>query len=88
VPLLPNRLSYPELIPPHLHSTCLYDDDGHLADRLCEMIAMLPVLKRIDFRAIVARYDWSYMATLYDAAFADVVTTRSYGTISGTNQCR
>jgi hypothetical protein len=43
------------------------------------MIAMLPDLKRIDFRAIVAGYDWSCMAARYDAAFADVVTTRGYG---------
>ena len=26
-PLLPNRLSYPELIPPSLHAACLYDDE-------------------------------------------------------------
>lgn len=81
VPLLPDRLSYPELIPTHLHPTCLYPDDDHLADRLCEMIGMLPALKRIDFRATVAGYDWSYMAARYDAAFTDVVTARGYGTI-------
>ena len=88
VPLLPDRLSYPELIPSHLHSACLYDNDDHLADRLCEMIAVLPVLKRIDFRAIVAGYDWSCMATRYDTAFADVLTARGYGTISGAGWCR
>ncbi len=26
-PVLPNRLSYPELIPPELHAACLYDGD-------------------------------------------------------------
>lgn len=81
VPLLPDRLSYPELIPLHLHPTCLYPDDDHLADRLCEMIAMLPALKRIDFRATVTGYDWSCMAARYDAAFTDVVTARGYGTM-------
>ena len=29
-PLLPNRLSYPELIPPELHSACLYNDEDDL----------------------------------------------------------
>jgi hypothetical protein len=34
-------------------------------------------------RAIAAGYDWSHMAARYDAAFADVVAGRSYGTIAG-----
>ena len=49
---------------------------------------MLPDLKRIDFRAIVAGYDWSCMAARYDTAFADVLTARGYGTISGVGWCR
>lgn len=72
VPLLPRRLSYPELIPPHLHPFCLYDDDAQLADRLSETIAALPALRALDFRSIAARYDWSQMAARYDAAFASV----------------
>jgi glycosyltransferase involved in cell wall biosynthesis len=30
-PLLPNRLSYPELIPAELHPACLYADEDDLA---------------------------------------------------------
>ncbi|MDW8148188.1 MAG: DUF3524 domain-containing protein [Roseiflexaceae bacterium] len=81
VPLLPRRLSYPELIPSHLHPFCLYDDDSQLADRLSETIAALPSLKTIDFRSIAAQYDWSRMAARYDSAFADVVEGCRYGTI-------
>jgi glycosyltransferase involved in cell wall biosynthesis len=81
-PLLPRRLSYPELIPPHLHPFCFYDDDAQLAGRLSEMMAALPSLREIDFRSLVAQYDWSQMAARYDAAFADVVTRRGYGTIA------
>ncbi|MDW8212198.1 MAG: DUF3524 domain-containing protein [Roseiflexaceae bacterium] len=72
VPVLPRRLSYPELIPSHLHSLCLYDDDSQLVDRLSETIAALPSLKKIDFRSIAAQYDWSQMAARYDSAFASV----------------
>lgn len=85
VPLLPRRLSYPELIPVHLHPFCLYDDDAQLADRLSQTIVALPSLREIDFRSIAARYDWSQMATRYDAAFADVVAGRGYGTMANTN---
>ncbi len=36
-PLLPNRLAYPELIPPGLHSSCLYSNDTALYPRLREL---------------------------------------------------
>ena len=38
-PLLPNRLSYPELIPEAFHSACLYESTGDLANRLCALLA-------------------------------------------------
>lgn len=37
-PLLPNRLAYPELIPPDLHEYCLYPGDRDLYDRLTSFI--------------------------------------------------
>jgi len=37
-PLLPDRLSYPELIPERFHATCLYHDVGELQSRLAELI--------------------------------------------------
>lgn len=82
VPLLPHRLSYPELIPSYLHPYVLYDDDSHLVDRLSETIASLPWLRTIDPRSIAAQYDWSQMAVRYDDVFAGVVARRGYGTIS------
>jgi glycosyltransferase involved in cell wall biosynthesis len=39
LPLLPNRLSYPELIPPEHHSTCLYENQGELVEKLAEAVA-------------------------------------------------
>ncbi|MDZ7792587.1 MAG: glycosyltransferase [Spirochaetia bacterium] len=38
-PLLPQRLSYPELIPPEYHGACLYDDNNELENRLAELIS-------------------------------------------------
>jgi hypothetical protein len=65
VPVLPRRLSYPELLPAEHHDACLYD--GALADRLEATIRDLPALKRRDFHGIAARYDWSLMAPVWDA---------------------
>ena len=38
-PLLPARLSYPELIPPDLHDECLYVSQEDLADRLSAILS-------------------------------------------------
>ncbi|HWQ11911.1 MAG TPA: DUF3524 domain-containing protein [Roseiflexaceae bacterium] len=71
VPVLPRRLSYPELLPPQHHATCLYED-GALAERLQAVIADIETLRTRDFRAVAAPYDWSHMAPRYDAAFERV----------------
>jgi glycosyltransferase involved in cell wall biosynthesis len=66
VPVLPRRLSYPELLPAEHHDVCLYDD-GALADRLEAVIRDLPALEQRDFRGVAARYDWGQMAPRWDA---------------------
>jgi glycosyltransferase involved in cell wall biosynthesis len=38
IPVLPNRLSYPELIPPKLHREVLYADDHELVVRLDQLL--------------------------------------------------
>ena len=42
---------------------------GGLADRLQDVIARLPELRRHGFAAVAARYDWSRLAAQYDAEF-------------------
>lgn len=37
-PLLPDRLAYPELIPPDLHDACLYPSDDALLERLRDLL--------------------------------------------------
>jgi glycosyltransferase involved in cell wall biosynthesis len=71
VPVLPRRLSYPELLPPEFHAACLYDD-GALADRLAATMRDLPALQQRDFRAAVRQYDWKRMAPQWDAAFEHI----------------
>jgi glycosyltransferase involved in cell wall biosynthesis len=68
VPILPNRLSYPEILPPEHHAACLYDGPGDLVAKLRAAIEELPVLKQRNFRAAAAQHDWRYAAPRFDAA--------------------
>ncbi len=72
VPILPRRLSYPELLPAAEHAACLYDGHDDLVEKLHAAILGLPALRERDFRGAAARYDWSVLAPEYDALFASV----------------
>jgi glycosyltransferase involved in cell wall biosynthesis len=69
VPLLPNRLSYPEIVPAQFHQAVLYEQ-GELGDRLRAVLTDLPTARaRIDgLAASMRRFDWSVLAPRYDAA--------------------
>jgi len=49
VPILPRRLSYPELLPSEHHATCLYDDQDELVEKLRAAFRDLLALKARDF---------------------------------------
>ena len=71
-PLLPNRLSYPELIPPALHAACLYSDDDDLfamASRRLQMPRAAPPSLR---RTLWESYAWPVVARAYDQLFAEL----------------
>lgn len=67
-PLLPARLSYPELLPEAFHADCLYHGRPDLMRRLRwalnDSAAARDVARRL--APHVARYDWGTMAPLYD----------------------
>jgi glycosyltransferase involved in cell wall biosynthesis len=66
LPLLPHRLSYPELIPPEYHELCFYQDFEDLVDRLESAIQNLDQAPRISLQDAVAHFDWSQLAPVYD----------------------
>ncbi|HEU5099649.1 MAG TPA: DUF3524 domain-containing protein [Roseiflexaceae bacterium] len=72
VPVLPKRLSYPELLPQGYHDAALYADDSALADHLEATIRDLPSLQRHDYRQLAAAYDWSQMAPRWDVAMEQI----------------
>jgi glycosyltransferase involved in cell wall biosynthesis len=73
VPILPRRLSYPEILPPEHHAVCLYDGQAALVEKLIAAIRDLPALKARDFRSIAVPYDWKNLAPRYDAALERIV---------------
>jgi glycosyltransferase involved in cell wall biosynthesis len=70
-PVLPRRLSYPELIPAEMHSSCLYDDYAGL---MALLRAGLRAPARLSgLREAAAHFDWEFQAPAYDDLLEDVV---------------
>jgi len=68
VPLLPDRLSYPELVPPSFHDAVLYG--ARPADRLRSALVDLPAARArvAGLREAMARWSWEALAPRYDEA--------------------
>lgn len=51
-PLLPNRLSYTEMIPDEFHATCLFASDQDLYQKLKEMIVGAGLMNKVDLKRL------------------------------------
>ncbi len=74
-PLLPQRLTYPEIIPHHLHAAHLYADFDDLVARLRHLL-LEPEEASPDLRVAMSRYDWASLAPVYDRALEAVAERR------------
>jgi glycosyltransferase involved in cell wall biosynthesis len=74
VPVLPRRLTYPELLPPAYGRDCLYDQDSELAEQLAATIGQLEQLRGRDWPALAAPYGWERIVPHYDALFERLVS--------------
>jgi glycosyltransferase involved in cell wall biosynthesis len=72
-PVLPRRLSYPELIPEAHHDACLYGDFEGLLARLRRAIGQIGEVRAHSLRQQFAGYDWQRMGPRYDAQLAGVI---------------
>jgi glycosyltransferase involved in cell wall biosynthesis len=76
-PLLPNRLSYPELIPTEYHTRCLYENQNDLVEKLKQNLSqpqqMLPTTNKLI--TAVSRFNWSKIAPQYDHFFTQMHKT-------------
>ena len=74
-PLLPNRLSYPELLPKEIHEQHLYKDVDELKTKLADLCqnsaaGLSPLLERR-----VAELAWPRLIDSYDKAFEGVISS-------------
>lgn len=69
VPVLPDRLSYPEIVPGRFHPAALYGE-GELTDRLSDVLCNLELYREriLGLPEELRRYDWAVMAPKYDTA--------------------
>jgi glycosyltransferase involved in cell wall biosynthesis len=72
-PLLPNRLSYPELIPAELHPACIYEDEDDLYVKAVQRLRFPRSAPSSLRNYIAANFSWPVVAERYDAVMEDVV---------------
>ncbi len=65
-PILPNRLSYPELIPQKYQKMILYKDNNDLYKKIIWAIENFSKIKLSKLKVISKKYDWKFMAPIYD----------------------
>ncbi|MBT8332498.1 MAG: DUF3524 domain-containing protein [Deltaproteobacteria bacterium] len=68
VPLLPNRLAYPEIIPPQFHSAVLYEDIGDLVQKLIRLLTHHLEYQdlRSQLSSHMAQFAWPNLLDRYD----------------------
>jgi glycosyltransferase involved in cell wall biosynthesis len=76
-PVLPRRLSYPELIPPSLHDLCLYDDFDGLLARLRHALLHVEEARAISLQPTMERFAWQRMAAHYDEVFTGLLVRQA-----------
>ena len=71
MPIAPNRLNYPALIPGWARPTCLYEDFDGLVRRLQWASENPTRVREITLREAAASYDWAGLIGAYDDALAE-----------------
>ena len=72
LPLLPNRLAYPELLPVQQFAGCFYQEFDGLVELLAAAIQESGTAPA-GFSEDARKYDWSAMATQYDETLATII---------------
>ncbi len=69
-PLLPNRLTYPDLFPESL----LYNDQKELEDRLEFALKNINYIRDQSFKKYAEKFDWSVMGPVYDSHLEKIIS--------------
>ncbi len=75
-PLLPKRLSYPELIPAQTYPQHFYTHRQELVQKLAMVLSDVPDLEKRSLRHCVERFNWKQMAVYYDDLFESLINQR------------
>ena len=68
-PILPKRLTYPELLPDIYHSNHLYDSEDDLYEMVKKSIQNIATVRESSMVDWIQKFDWKIMAPLYDKVF-------------------
>jgi glycosyltransferase involved in cell wall biosynthesis len=68
-PLLPRRLTYPELIPYKTYPELFYTNFKELVEKLGGALRAIDSIRRQSFRHCIEQYSWQHMAPKYDKVF-------------------
>lgn len=71
-PLLPKRLTYPELIPYETYPEIFYNNFEDLVEKLAAALDAIDTIRHHSFRHCVEHYSWQNMVSKYDAVFSGV----------------
>ena len=72
-PLLPHRLSYPELLPASHHHAHLYHDFNDLVARLRWAVAHPAAVRAANLHPIAAAFEWRAIAPRYDTLMESII---------------
>jgi glycosyltransferase involved in cell wall biosynthesis len=72
-PLLPNRLSYPEIIPPKDFPDLYYEDHTELVNKIKRLLSDTHYSPNPALQTLVSKYDWSCIGPLYDHILESIV---------------
>lgn len=77
-PILPFELSYPELIPPEYHRSCLYRGKEEMISMITWALQHGNEIREIaaDLSKVMALYDWEDMASMYDKTISSHLVPR------------
>ncbi|KAA3611007.1 MAG: DUF3524 domain-containing protein [Calditrichaeota bacterium] len=78
LPLLPNRLCYPEVLDSKFHQYFLYQNDKDLLDKLRHLLLNLNRYAHLrdKLHNFVAKYDWRKRISEFDQLFNEAVSSR------------
>ncbi len=71
IPLLPKRLTYPELFQFNENSQLFYEDEDDLINKLGSFMENIDEIRKQDLKLIAENYDWTIMAEKYDGELAN-----------------